>query len=255
MLVFIQVVRCHDSPSLTLLHGSLESRQIDFIESAVIDNHICGVAVHLLVVEGIVLHAGSYAIALHTLDVGHHHLCCQIRVFAHILKVAAVERSAVNVHTGAKNHSLFAVTSLFTNRDTIEQRQVAVPRSCKASESRESHARIVGPAGLVPLVPLNLGANAVRSVGHPHLGNTKALHTGRAKFRLGMAHSHFLLKGHALEGILHAHLNGLAVIEIGGDAIARNGAFGQMGGYFSTVCRERRSKGRCTKEAQCKGYR
>ena len=44
-----------------------------------------------------------------------------------------------------------------------------------------------------------------------------------------MAHSHFLLKGHALEGILHAHLNGLAVIEIGGDAIARNGAFGQMG--------------------------
>ena len=54
----------------------------------------------LLVVERIMLHAGCHSVCLHSFDVGHNHGRRQIGVFTHILEVAAIQRSAVNVHTG-----------------------------------------------------------------------------------------------------------------------------------------------------------
>jgi hypothetical protein len=46
------------------------------------------------------LHAGCHSVCLHSFDVGHNHGRRQIGVFTHILEVAAIQRSAVNVHTG-----------------------------------------------------------------------------------------------------------------------------------------------------------
>ena len=102
MLILIEVIRSHNGPRLALEHGGLEGRQIDFVERTVVDNHICCVAIHFLIVEGIMLHASSHAIALHPFHIGDHHLSCEIRVFTHILEISSIERCAVDVHAGTK---------------------------------------------------------------------------------------------------------------------------------------------------------
>ena len=119
VLVAIQVVGTHNGPSLCLGNCGLECRQVNLIESTVVDNHVGGVAVHLVVVKGKVLHTGSHAVLLHPLDVRHHHRCRQIRVLAHIFKVAAVERSAVDVNSWAQQHSLVAIAGFFAYRFAV----------------------------------------------------------------------------------------------------------------------------------------
>ena len=56
VLVFVEVVGTHDSPCPTLLYGSAESRQVDFMERTVADDDIHLMAVFLVIVQRIVLH-------------------------------------------------------------------------------------------------------------------------------------------------------------------------------------------------------
>ncbi len=44
------------------MNGGLERRQIYLIQSAVVDDGVCGVAVQLLVVQRIVLYTGGHAV-------------------------------------------------------------------------------------------------------------------------------------------------------------------------------------------------
>ena len=100
VLTFIQVVRSHDGPSLPLPDSSLESRQINFIQSTVIHNNIGGMAVHFLIIQRIVFYASGNAILLYTLYIRNYHLSGQIRVFTHIFEITPVQRSTVNIHSG-----------------------------------------------------------------------------------------------------------------------------------------------------------
>ena len=88
VLVLIEIVGSHDGPSAAFLYGGTESRQVNLVKGAVTDNDIHLMTEILVVVQGIVLHAGSHATRLQALNIGHHHARGQPRVFAHILEVA-----------------------------------------------------------------------------------------------------------------------------------------------------------------------
>ena len=113
VLIVVQVIGTHQRPRTTFLHGSLEGRQIDFVEGTVADLHVHLMAVGLIVVQRIVLHAGRDAFRLQTLHIGHHHARCKEGVLAHVFEIAAIERCAENVHTGTENHVLVAVEGFF----------------------------------------------------------------------------------------------------------------------------------------------
>ena len=92
MLIVVQVIGTHQRPRATFLHGSLEGRQIDFVEGTVADLYIHLMTVGLIVVQRIVFHAGRDALRLQALHIGHHHARCQEGIFAHVFEIAAVER-------------------------------------------------------------------------------------------------------------------------------------------------------------------
>ena len=74
VLVVVKVVGSHDGPGTALLHGGLEGGQVDLVQGTVADDDVDLVTVLLVVVQGVVLHAGGDATRLQSLNVGHHHL-------------------------------------------------------------------------------------------------------------------------------------------------------------------------------------
>ena len=99
VLVLIEVVGAHHSPRFAFLHCCLEARQIDFVQGSVADDDVHLMAIFLVVVQAVMFHATRHAAALQALNVRHNYLGCQVRVFAHVLEVAASERRAVDVYT------------------------------------------------------------------------------------------------------------------------------------------------------------
>ena len=120
MLPFIQIVGTHDSPYLTLLHSSLECRQVNFIQSTVINNDIRGMTIHLMVVQGKMLHTSCNSIQLYTFNVRNYHTGCQVRVLTHVFKITPIERCPINIYTWTQKHSLVTVTCLFSDTFSIK---------------------------------------------------------------------------------------------------------------------------------------
>ena len=100
VLIAVEVVGSHKAPDVSLSDGSMEGRQIDFMECALGDDDIGVVAVLLVVVEAEVLYACRHMVFLHALNIGHHHCGAEVGVLTEILEVAPVERCAVDVHAG-----------------------------------------------------------------------------------------------------------------------------------------------------------
>ena len=120
MLSFIQVVRPHDSPCASFLDGGLECWQVDFIQGAVVHDDIGVVSVYFVVVQRIVLDAGSHSIALHAFYVRHYHLGGQVRIFAHVFEVASVERRAVDVDARSQYDVFLAVACFLADAFAVE---------------------------------------------------------------------------------------------------------------------------------------
>ncbi len=167
VLVFVIIVCSHYRPRPAFLHGRFKRRQVNLVESAVVHHGIGSVAVYLVVVQRVVLHAGCHAECLKVLHIRHYHSGGKQRVFAHVFKVASVEGGAVYVNAGAEQHVLASVAGFLADRGAVECRHVGIPCGGEAGKSGESHAGVIGPAGLVPLVPQHFGAYAVRAVGGP----------------------------------------------------------------------------------------
>ena len=160
------------------------------------------------------LHAGRDSVGLHALDVGNHHRGGEVGVFAHVLEVASVEGSAVDVDSGTEEHGLVAVAGLFSYALAVEQRHVLVPGGCEAGQRGEGNAGVIGPAGLVPFVPEDFGAYPVGAVGGPDFGNAETRHSAGAELGLGVDHGDLLFQRHSAERILDAVLDGLGLIEV-----------------------------------------
>ena len=174
VLILILVVAAHEAPCVTLLDCSLERTEIEFIESSVGNLDIDMTTELLLVVEHIVLDAASHAIALQACYIWHNHDACEIRVLAHIFEVTAIERCAIEIDTRTKQNALLAIASLLSYVLAIKGRHLWVPCRCKAGESRESCAIVVGPVGMCPVVPVDLHAHTMRTVACPQFRNTEA---------------------------------------------------------------------------------
>ena len=174
VLILILVVAAHETPCVALLDCCLERTEIELIESTVGNLDIDMTTELLLVVEHIVLDAASHAIALQACDIWHNHDAGEIRIFAHILEVAAIERRAIEIDTRTEQDTLLSIASLLSYVLAIDIRHLRVPCSSKAGECRESRAIVVGPIGMSPVVPVDLHAHTVRAVACPQFRNTEA---------------------------------------------------------------------------------
>ena len=203
VLVEVLVVRPHNAPRLALAHRSLEGTQVEFVECAVRHPHIDMSPELLLLVQRIMLHATGHAVALQPLDVGDAEAGSQQRILAHVLKVTSVERRAVQVDPRSQQHRLAAVASLLAHHLAIKFRQRGVPRGRQTRQGRECRTGIVGPLGMVPVVPVDFHAHAMRSVAHVQFRNAESLHAGAGKLTLCVAEPHLLLQRHLPERLLH----------------------------------------------------
>ena len=176
VLVLIEIVGAHDSPGTTLLHSGLESGQVDLVQGTIADDDIHLMTVFLVVVQRIVLHAGSDAFRLQSLNIRHYHPRGQEGVFAHILEVAAIERGAEDVHARAQHHTLVAIEGFFAQALAVETGEVGVPGGSQTGEGREGHTRVVGLSGLLPFIPEHIGSHAMRTVVGPQVGESETLH-------------------------------------------------------------------------------
>ena len=179
VLVAIQVVCAHDGPCLALLNGSLESRQIDFVQGTVAHLHVHLMAIFLVVVQTIVLHACRHALRLQSLYVGHYHDRGEIRVFAHVLEVTSVEGSAVDVDAWSQDHVLATIESLLAQCLAVDTAHLRVPGGCKTGKGRESHTRVVGLSCLVPFVPQHVGAHTVWTIVSPEVRKSQSWNSSR----------------------------------------------------------------------------
>ena len=214
VLAQIAVVGAHDAPRAAVDHRPAEGRQVDLAQGPFADHDVDRSAPLLLVVQGEVLDAGRHAVLLQLLDVGHDHLARQAGVLTHVLEVAAVERRAVDVDTRAQQHILLAVAGLFADGPAVAGGHLRVPRGGQGRQCREGRDRVAGPAGIVPAVPFDLGADPVGTVAHHQFGDPQPRHAGRGEFRLGVAQGHLLLEGHSLQGILDALFDRGVVLQI-----------------------------------------
>ena len=221
MLSLVFIVGAHDGPCAALLNGGFKRREVDLVQRTVVDLDVDAVAVGLLVIECEMFHAGGNAVLLHLLDVGNDHPRGEVGILAHVLEIAAVERRAVDVHAGSQQDVLLAVARLLADGFAIQRRHFGIPRRGKARQRRESRAGVVRPAGLVPFVPQDLGADAVRAVGAPHLGNAQARNARRREFRLRMQDGDLLFEGHARKGVFDPLFDRLRLVEVDGDAALR----------------------------------
>ena len=169
----IAVVGAHDAPHTAVDHRTVEGRQVEFAQGALAHNDVDRRAPLLLVVQGKVLDAGSHTVLLKRPDVGNGHCAGQAGVLAHVLEVAAVERRAVDVDSGTQQDILAAVAGLLADGTAVEGGHPGIPRGGEGRQRREGRNRVVGPAGVAPAVPLNLGAHAVGAVAHPQFGDTQ----------------------------------------------------------------------------------
>ena len=197
VLVLIKVIGTHDAPCPTLLHGSTEGRQVDFVKGTVADNDVHLMTVLLIVVQGIVLHTGGDTLRLQTLHIRHHHARYQPRVFTHIFKITSSQRCAVDVDTGTQYHMLVPIQGLFAQTLAIKACQLGIPRCSQTGQCRECHARVVGLTRLYPLVPQHVRAHTVRTVVRPQVGKSQTFHTRTRELGLCMYHGYLLVERHA----------------------------------------------------------
>lgn len=216
MLALVFIVGAHDGPGTALLHRSLEGREVDLVQGTVVDHHVDLMAPQLLVVHGKVLHAGGNPVLLYPLHVRHDHAGRQEGVFAHILEVAPVQGRTVDIDPGAQQHVLIPVTRLLADGFAVEGRHFGVPRRGEARQRGECRARVVRPAGLIPLVPQDLGADAVRAVGAPHFGDAQPRDARRREFRLRMQQPDLLFERHPRKSVLDTLFKRLRLVQIDG---------------------------------------
>ena len=220
VLVVVQVVRAHYAPCAAFLHGGAEGREVDFAQRTVADDDVDLVAVHLVVVQRVVLDTRGDAVRLQSADVRHNHARRQQRVFAHVLEVASAQRRAQHVDARAQEHVLAAVKGFLAERLSVGAGHRRVPRSGKTRKRGEGHARVVGLPGLHPFVPKHVGTHAVGTVVGPELGYAEACHAWRAELALGVDDGYLLGRSHASEGVLHTLLYRFGIVKVDGQCLS-----------------------------------
>ena len=214
MLVLIEVIGTHDAPGSSLLYGGTEGRQVDLVQGTVADDDVHLMTILLVIVQTVVLHAGSHALRLESLYVGHHHPRGEIGILTHILEVTTSEWGTEDIHAWAQDDALLTVEGLFAEALAIESGHSRIPRGSETGECGERHTRIVGLSGLYPLVPEHIRTHPVRAVVSPQVGEAETFHTRTRELRLRMDHGDLLIEGHAFQCILDTLFHRFRLIEV-----------------------------------------
>ena len=104
VLAIEPVVGAHHRPRLAVLHRAFESRIVDFPQRALIHHAVGSHAAMLLRVGREVFHAHADIPGLHRLDKAGGQFRRQVGILAEILKIAAAQGAALDVHRRAQNH-------------------------------------------------------------------------------------------------------------------------------------------------------
>lgn len=100
------VVRGHHRARIALGDRKLEGEQVRLAQRHGIDVGAERIATGFQVVDGEVLHRGDHLLLLHAPHRRARHRARQHRVFARVLKVAAIARIANEVHAARKQHAV-----------------------------------------------------------------------------------------------------------------------------------------------------
>ncbi len=149
------VIGAHHRPWLGLPHGNLKGGQVDFVQSARIDQRIDNHALGFLIIDGEMLDAGASAGRLHAGDKGDCHRPGEIRVFAVIFEIAPTKWATLDIDPGAEqNGNVFRLT-LAADCDANLGNQVSVPAGRQRDGGRKAggghrrlHAQMVRMRGL-----------------------------------------------------------------------------------------------------------
>ncbi len=185
------VVRAHDGPRLRLGDDTLERRQVDLAEGALVDVGGHAHPVRLLVVRGEVLERRADPLALDALHEGRPDRAREPGVLGEVLEVAPAERRALHVDARAEDDGHALGACLLADRGAHAGEEVDVPGRGEGGGGRERDGRVGGEETEVVAV-LGLGAQAVRAVGQPDLADAEAL-DGRGAPHVGAAEEGGLL--------------------------------------------------------------
>ena len=97
-----RVVGRHDRAGMPLLDSNFKTAQVDFPQSAFRHNRLHKVAAMLLIVGSKVLDRPGHAPTVQPAQLGAGHLSGQKRILGEILEIAAVQRVAMDIDTGAQ---------------------------------------------------------------------------------------------------------------------------------------------------------
>ena len=109
------VVRAHEGRRFCLFYDTLERTKVDLARGALIADAVAGKAVILGIVERKVLEGNAHALRLHAFDFADTHLGSEKWIFGVILKIAAAQRIALDVDTGAEDNVHTVVPALGGN--------------------------------------------------------------------------------------------------------------------------------------------
>ena len=121
------------------------------------DAYVHILAVGLLVVYGIVLERGAYAVGLDALDKGCCHLAGEQGVFGVVLKVAPAQRVAVQVHARGKDQVEPVLVCLVADGLAHLLHQLCVPCTCQGGADGESCVIIAAAFALAQRVDTQSG--------------------------------------------------------------------------------------------------
>ena len=157
-----EVVRGHNSSNICLLDSLLECREVDLVQSTLVDIRRYAVTIPLLVVTCEVLDTSHNAHTLHTLDISRSNLTCEEWVLTEVLKVTTTEWRTIDVCTRTEKDMHTTRTRVLTERDTHLLNQLCIP-GCSSCNT----TWIEGTLGVV--------TNTLRTVSHTNCWQAKML--------------------------------------------------------------------------------
>ena len=234
------IVAAHHGGGLAFKHADFKGEQIAFARGALADVNVHRVAAALLVVEGVVLDVADDVGRLRALDEVRYKRAGEHRVFAQVLKGAAVARVAGEVDATAERHVEALRAQLTANQRTVFVGCIHIPTAGRSHVGRQR-----GGVAAVDAA----GAHTVGGVAHVDAGNAEARHANgvaHAAIRRRILRCDRIVGGHAhtmqqrdlfVERHLFEHQRGALV---GGEARVhpRTG-----GGFGGVVLGKRRSGG------------
>lgn len=138
--------------------------------------------------------AGGHVGFLHALDVGHTLRGGQDRILAHVFEIASAQRTAFDVDGRAENHVLASASGFLPQYFTGHAGQVGVPCGGDRRAGRQVGHIVTGVVQRRPIVVMQFGAHAHRTIIHPERRNAQSFGVAVAEQSCGVHNGDFLVQ-------------------------------------------------------------